>query len=85
MPTPHRKIRKRLANRPCGGKRSFDSEVSARMGAQAAISRRRSSDPSMLWVYRCPGCGRWHMTSRSGTHAPPAPVTATALGIEDGK
>lgn len=52
--------RKYANRRACERKWWYDSEVSARMGAQATLS---NSAHARLYVYECPCCGRWHVTS----------------------
>ncbi len=81
---PHGKIVKKLAALPCRGKIAFSTEIAARMGAQAALTRGRAACQHPLYVYRCRECSRWHMTSQPPRAGEPtsAPVTANSLGME---
>lgn len=80
-------IAEKLPPPPCRGKFAFSTELAARMAAQGAINRpntRARRRATMLYVYRCPECDRWHMTSCARRPGQPNgnPVTATSLGME---
>lgn len=80
-----KRMLKRFADDRCGGKIPCDSELSARLLAQGAINLSNTGQrATMLWVYRCPECDRWHMTSCGPRPGQPKgnPVTATSLGME---
>lgn len=48
--------------RRCTGKHRWCDEVSARAGAIFAIEQYKKVEK--LWVYRCPYCKGWHLTSK---------------------
>lgn len=61
---PNFRPRVYLINRPmtCREKRNYPDEVSARAGALLSLEER--GNRSTLWVYKCPHCDRWHLTSK---------------------
>lgn len=63
----------------CPSKQRYDTEIAARMGAQARISTfGRAAVRMRRWVYPCECCGGWHF-SRSGIDNPGPAVTGAEL------
>ncbi len=52
---------KRVTLRNCQKKKHFNDEFQARANALEVIE---SHGTKALWVYRCPECKGWHMTSK---------------------
>lgn len=62
----------------CPRKHYYNTELAARMGAQAAITNpTRAHAPKRLWVYPCARCQGWHVSSDGRNERPP--VTARDL------
>lgn len=61
-----KKPRRYVEDRGCKQKDRFSDEPQARAAALYAIENpRRANEPiDRLWVYRCPHCFGWHMTSK---------------------
>ena len=62
-----KKPRRYVYDKDCKMKSRFTDEVQARAGAAVAMDTPRNGEkraPVRLWVYRCPHCFGWHMTSR---------------------
>lgn len=66
-----------MSEAACRRKQRYSSELSARMGAQAAITGLRNA--ARLWVYRCRYCLRWHLTSNAEINAGSVPVSSRDL------
>lgn len=68
-----------LDARNCERKVPYTSELNARINAQAVINdtRRSRQTPRRMWVYVCPHCEAWHMTTSTQRGEPG--VTATQL------
>lgn len=63
----------------CPAKHRYDTEIAARMGAQARISALgRAGANARRWVYPCSCCEGWHY-SRSSLNNPRPAVTLTQL------
>lgn len=66
----------------CPNKTRYDTELAARMGAQAAISNPRHCGKRRLWVYPCLRCHGWHMTSDPDQKGPAVTVTQLWQGVD---
>ena len=55
------KPRKYRTNHTCQVKQRWVTEIEARANALLSLEERRDTD--RLWVYRCPHCSGWHLTS----------------------
>lgn len=61
-----KKPRRYVYDKDCKMKQRFTDEVQARAGALVSMETPRNGQkhaPERLWVYRCPHCFGWHMTS----------------------
>jgi hypothetical protein len=62
----------------CQKKKAYGSESTARLAGYESILR-NGSDVDELWVYRCPYCFDWHITSKNskiiGTQVQSTPIT----------
>ena len=58
----HRRIMRRREKKACIGKERYDDEAEALGCAQARLWD-PSCNASVLRVYKCGACGKWHMTS----------------------
>lgn len=77
-----------LDARNCERKQRYTTELNARINAQAVINDTRPGrrhTPRRLWVYECPGCGCWHMSSNGGPFNRTAPVTSRELYAGSGR
>jgi hypothetical protein len=74
-----------LDARNCERKVPYSSELNARINAQAVINdtRRSRETPRRMWVYTCPHCRAWHMTTSPQRDS--AAVTATEFFAGGGR
>lgn len=63
---PKRKNTNDTWERMCTSKLRFSDEWSCRVEARDSL--RTNTGQRFLWVYRCPGCRGWHMTSMPNDH-----------------
>lgn len=55
-------LKRTVAN--CRNKRRYSDEFTARAGVQIFLQH-NTNENDRAWVYHCPECGGWHMTSKS--------------------
>lgn len=60
----HAQAKRRLyrAKMRCADKRCFSDEIAARVAGMVSIGER--GNLTKLWIYPCPHCKRWHLTSQ---------------------
>jgi len=61
MKTIFHKKPRYLGKSTCSKKKSFDSKISALVGASLAL---RKTDNETFRAYKCPQCHKWHLTTQ---------------------
>jgi hypothetical protein len=72
MTAPNRRNGKTIdeLDRMCTSKARYSDEYSARGSAQHSLNSSWGKSTAFLWVYQCPVCRGWHMTSSPNDSAP---------------